>query len=163
MSRHGDGDTRAGKTPSQRQLRVGEELRHALADVLRRADFRDPALLDLNVTVSEVRISPDLKNATAFVMPLGGGHLEQVAGLNRVSAYLRSQVAKAMRLQHVPRLSFQVDVSFDYAQRIDQLLHRPDVQRDLEAERAAKAADEADEDEAGEDGAAPHDGPHDGP
>ncbi|EGY02297.1 ribosome-binding factor A [Nitrospirillum viridazoti Y2] len=132
MSRHGDAELRAGKAPSQRQLRVGEELRHALAEILRRADFRDPDLQDLNVTVSEVRISPDLKNATAFVMPLGGGHPEQIKALNRVSAYLRSQVAKAMRLQHVPRLSFQVDVSFDYAQRIDQLLHRPDVQRDLD-------------------------------
>jgi ribosome-binding factor A len=162
MSRHGDAELRAGKAPSQRQLRVGEELRHALAEILRRADFRDPELLDLNVTVSEVRISPDLKNATAFVMPLGGGHPEQVKALNRVSAYLRSQVAKAMRLQHVPRLSFQVDVSFDYAQRIDQLLHRPDVQRDLDDPHAGsdEDADEGDADMDGaEDGAERHDGP----
>ncbi|MDG3440303.1 30S ribosome-binding factor RbfA [Nitrospirillum amazonense] len=159
MSRHGDADLRAGKAPSQRQLRVGEELRHALADILRRADFRDPDLHDLNVTVSEVRISPDLKNATAFVMPLGGGHPEQIKALNRVSAYLRSQVAKAMRLQHVPRLSFQVDVSFDYAQRIDQLLHRPDVQRDLDHDHDGHEDADDGADEGAEEGTERHDGP----
>ena len=130
-----------------------------------RGESNSPELFGAAITVSEVRVSPDLKNATAFVMPLGGGQTEQVKALNRVSAYLRSQVAKAMRLQHVPRLSFQVDVSFDYAQRIDQILHRPDVQRDLDAQAAAKAAAAvADEDEGDQDGATEaeaerHDGP----
>lgn len=128
------GDPRAGKTPSQRQLRVGEEIRHTLADLFRRADFRDPDLQDLNVTVSEVRISPDLKNATAFIMPLGGGHPEVVAALNRASPFLRGQIAKALRLQFAPRIGFQLDTSFDYAERIGRLLHEPSVVRDLDAE-----------------------------
>lgn len=133
-SKHRAGDPRAGKTPSQRQLRVGEEIRHALADIFRREQFRDPDLQDLNVTVTEVRISPDLKNATAFVMPLGGGHPELVAALNRAAPYLRGQVAKALRLQFAPRIGFQLDTSFDYADRIDRLLHAPSVARDLDAE-----------------------------
>ncbi|HYC05919.1 MAG TPA: 30S ribosome-binding factor RbfA [Azospirillaceae bacterium] len=137
---------RAGKAPSQRQLRVGEEIRHVLADVFRRGEFRDPELMDLNVTVSEVRISPDLKNATAFVMPLGGEKRELVAALNRASAFLRSQVAKEMRLPYAPRLSFQVDTSFDYAQRIDDILHRPDVARDLDGEGVPMDGDEDEDD-----------------
>ena len=142
MSSKRDGAHRAGRTPSQRQLRVGEEIRHALADIFRRGEFRDPELQDLNVTVSEVRISPDLKNATAFVMPLGGGHPEQIAALNRASAFLRSQVAKEVRLPYAPRLSFQPDTSFDYAQHINTLLHRPDVVRDLDGEGMSLDRDE---------------------
>src|SRR6185436_10429707 len=97
---------------------------------------RDPLLQDVNVTVTEVRISPDLKNATAFVLPLGGSgdakkSTELVAALSRASAFLRGQVAREVRLPHAPRLSFQLDASFDYAAKIDQLLHRPDVARDL--------------------------------
>lgn len=130
MSRKRDGGTSA-KGPSQRQLRVGEELRHVLADILRRADFRDPALMDMNVTVTEVRISPDLKNATVFVIPLGGGNPELIAALNRASVFLRSQVASAVRLQHVPRLSFQADSSFEYASKIDRILHDPHVAQDI--------------------------------
>lgn len=132
--RNRSGDHRAGKTPSQRQLRVGEEIRHALADVFRRGDFRDPALVDVNVTVSEVRISPDLKNATAFIMPLGGGDPAVVAALNHAAPYLRGQVAKALRLQFAPRIGFQLDTSFDYAERIGRLLHDPSVARDLDSE-----------------------------
>ncbi len=134
MTRRHSADQRAGKTPSQRQLRVGEEIRHTLADIFRRGDFRDPDLQDLNVTVSEVRISPDLKNATAFIMPLGGGHPEVVAALNRASPFLRGQIAKALRLQFAPRIGFQLDTSFDYADKIDRLLHEPSVARDLDAE-----------------------------
>ena len=136
MANRRDSDFRAGRAPSQRQLRVGEEIRHALSEILRRADFRDPDLKDLNVTVSEVRISPDLKNATAFIMPLGGGsHSEAIiGGLNRASAFLRSQLAKSVRLQHVPRLGFISDTSFDYADHIGRLLHDPHVARDLDAE-----------------------------
>lgn len=130
MSRKRDGGA-AAKGPSQRQLRVGEELRHVLADILRRADFRDPALMDMNVTVTEVRISPDLKNATAFVIPLGGGHPELIPALNRAATFLRSQIAGQVRLQHVPRLSFQADGSFEYASKIDRILHDPHVAQDI--------------------------------
>lgn len=131
MSKRRDGGHHTAKGPSQRQLRVGEEIRHTLADIFRRGEFRDPELLDLNVTVSEVRISPDLKNATAFVMPLGGSKPELVAALNRASAYLRTQVAHEIRLPYAPRLSFQLDTSFDYAEKIDRILHDPHVARDM--------------------------------
>lgn len=130
-------DSRAGRTASQRQLRVGEEIRHALADILRRGELRDPVLHDANVTVTEVRISPDLKNATAFVLPLGGGHPELVPALNHAAAFLRTQVAHEVRLPHAPRLSFQLDASFDYAAKIDQLLHKSEVARDLDAAAAS--------------------------
>jgi ribosome-binding factor A len=121
-----------GDGPSQRQLRVGEELRHALAQIFDRRELRDPALTDASVTVTEVRVSPDLKNATAFVMPLGGGHAEEiVAGLRRSAPYLRGVVARAVQLRHAPALGFELDRSFDHASRIDALLHRPDVARDL--------------------------------
>ncbi len=120
------------RQPSVRQLRVGEELRHALAEVLGRGDLRDPALATRSITVSEVRTSPDLRNATAFVIPLGGGDdTEVLAALRRAAPFLRSQIAKAVRLRVVPNLSFQRDESFDAAQRIDDILHHPDVVRDL--------------------------------
>ena len=118
---------------SQRQLRVGEELRHALALILGRGELRDPALQDVAVTVSEVRISPDLKNATAYVMPLGGAHAEDVlAGLKRSAAFLRGALAREVSLRHMPSLTFALDTSFDHAGRIAALLERPDVRRDLE-------------------------------
>ena len=98
----------SGRSPSQRQLRVGEELRHALAEVLRRGDFRDPELQNLNVTVTEVRISPDLRNATAFITPLGGGQVgETVAAMRRAAAFFRAQIARAIKLRYVPTLSFE--------------------------------------------------------
>jgi len=122
----------AGKPPSQRQLRVGEELRHALAEVLQRGDFHDPELAALNVTVTEVRISPDLRNATAFVTPLGGGAMaETLAALRRAAPFLRGQIVRSINLRHAPTLSFEADTSFDYASRIDNILHSPAVARDL--------------------------------
>jgi len=121
-----------GRGPTQRQLRVGEELRHALADVLRRGDFRDPDLQKLNVTVTEVRISPDLRNATAFITPLGGGDAkEAVKVLRRAAAFFRAQIAKAVNLRYAPSLFFEADTSFDYASHIANILHSPDVARDL--------------------------------
>jgi len=148
MNKRRDGGQNAAKGPSQRQLRVGEEIRHALADIFRRGEFRDPELFDLNVTVSEVRISPDLKNATAFVMPLAGRKPELVAALNKASAFLRTQVAHEVRLPHAPRLSFQLDTSFDYAEQIDRLLHDPHVARDVGPHQDGEDQD----DEAGEAG-----------
>ena len=116
----------------QRQLRVGEELRHVLARLLRPGELRDPALFDADVTVTEVQISPDLRNATAFVMPLGGANAADIiAGLRRSAPYLKGQVAKAVRLRRVPDLSFQLDSAFDSAERIASLLHSEAVERDL--------------------------------
>ncbi len=124
--------SRSGQAPSQRQLRVGEEIRHILADILGRGEFRDPDLQDRVITVTEVRISPDLRNATAFVVPLGGVASETVLpALRRVAPYLRTVLANRLRLRVAPNLGFEPDTSFDYAQRIDALLHSTPVQRDL--------------------------------
>ena len=123
----------AARPPSQRQLRVGEELRHVLSALFRRGDFRDPTLQTLNVTVTEVRLSPDLRNATVFVTPLCGQHLgDAVAALRRASAFLRGQVAREIDLRYAPALSFEADTSFEVASRIDSLLHLPEVARDLQ-------------------------------
>ena len=120
------------KAPSQRQLRVGEELRHALAWILERGDIRDPGLGGVAVTVTEVRVSPDLRNATAFVIPLGGGGTEDVvAALNRAAPYLRRKIGKAVKLKYLPGINFIADESFDQAGRISDLLKDPSVARDL--------------------------------
>jgi len=117
---------------SQRQLRVGEELRHALAQLLRPGELRDPALRDANITVSEVRISPDLRNATAFVMPLAGQNADEImAGLKRSAPFLKGCIAKIVELRQVPNLSFAFDNAFDNAAHIAALLARPEVERDL--------------------------------
>ncbi len=123
--------------PSQRQLRVGEELRHALAWILERGEVRDPDLKGVSVTVTEVRVSPDLRKATVFVFPLGGGETETVvAGLTRARPFLRRKVANAVRLKFVPDIRFRADSSFDEARRIDTLLRDPAVSRDLGEDRA---------------------------
>ena len=123
----------AGKPPSQRQLRVGEEIRHVLASIFAKGDLHDPDLAGESITVSEVRVSPDLKNATAFVLPLGGAHVDTVMpALKRSSPYLRHLIGRAIRLKHTPRLSFQIDRSFDEAQKIAGLLRTPSVRRDLD-------------------------------
>jgi ribosome-binding factor A len=148
----------ASGAPTQRQLRVGEELRHALAELLRRGDFHDPALQSLNVTVTEVRISPDLRNATAFVTPLGGGEIGgTVAALRRAAPYLRSLLAQSVRLRLAPRLSFEADVSFDQAYRIERLLHSPEVARDLSAAGEAGPAADPQADAPQPDDDVPHD------
>jgi ribosome-binding factor A len=134
MPRH-ESDELAPGGRSQRQLRVGEELRHALARLLRPGELRDPALFDANVTVTEVQLSPDLRNATAFVMPLGGSNAADiVAGLQRSAPYLKGQIAKAVRLRHMPNLSFALDSAFDSADRIAAVLHSEAVARDLRDE-----------------------------
>lgn len=144
--------------PGQRQLRVGEELRHGLAQVLARGDIRDPDLVGVSITVTEVRISPDLKNATAFVLPLGGSNEAAVlAGLARCAPYLRGQLARLVPLKFSPRLSFKPDESFDQASRIEALLRRPEVAADIQH------ASERESDENGDDdgsGPAPGQGGH---
>lgn len=142
----------AGKPPSQRQLRVGEEIRHALAGLFMRGDFHDPELAALNITVTEVRISPDLSNATVFVTPLGGGHMgETLTALRRAAPFLRGQIARAVNLRHAPTLGFEGDTSFEYANHIDNILHSPEVARDL-LPRVNGDDDEEDEDDLEEDG-----------
>lgn len=122
----------SGKAPTQRQLRVGEQLRHQLSEILNAGNARDPDLHGVNITVSEVRLSPDLKNATAFVLPLGGQAAEPVVtALNRASAFFRKELGAQSELRYTPRLSFQMDSSFDEAQHVDELLRRERVRRDL--------------------------------
>ena len=124
--------TRRDKAPSQRQLRVGEELRHALSRILSRGELRDPALAGLNLTVTEVRASPDLKNATVYVVPLGGGGLDEaVEALNRAAGFFRTRIARDVALRHAPRISFAPDRSFDEAHRVREILERPRVRQDL--------------------------------
>ena len=119
--------------PSQRQLRVAEEIRHVLAGLFERRDFRDPELADAEVTVTEVRVGPDLKHAVAFVSRLGRPDVDALLpALQRATPFLRGQVARALRLKFAPELTFQPDHALDYAAKIDRLLHIPDVARDLE-------------------------------
>ena len=118
---------------SQRQLRVGEELRHVLSRLLARGELRDPHLAEVSLTVTEVRVSPDLRNATVMVVPLGGADMDRVvAALQRAAPYLRREVGREIALRITPALTFAPDLSFDAAARIDDLLRRPDVARDLE-------------------------------
>jgi ribosome-binding factor A len=121
----------------QRQLRVGEELRHVLSKILREGECRDPALGHASITVTEVRMSPDLRNATAFVMPLAGVNaVEIMAGLKRSAAFLKGRVAREAALRNAPNLAFALDDSFDHADRISALLAQPQVARDLQPEPA---------------------------
>jgi ribosome-binding factor A len=116
----------------QRRLRVGEELRHVLSRIFRQGECRDPALREASIAVTEVRFSPDLRNATVFVMPLGGTNAtEIIAGLKRSSTFLKRLVAREVTLRYVPNLIFELDGSFDQAQRIAALLAQPEVERDL--------------------------------
>jgi ribosome-binding factor A len=121
-------------------------LRHLLAQMLRPGELRDPALCEANITVTEVRISPDLRNATAFVMPLAGANTDDImAGLKRSAPFLKARIARMVDLRQVPNLSFAVDNAFDNAAHIAALLARPEVERDLHPEEDAddEASDEA--------------------
>jgi ribosome-binding factor A len=121
------------EAPTQRQLRVGEEIRHILSDIFRRDMIRDYQLAGVAITVTEVRVSPDLRNATAFVTRLGRNDADKLLpALKRAAPFLRGQVAKAIRLRVSPDLSFQADTSIDYAMQVSTLLHRPEVARDLD-------------------------------
>ena len=131
--RSGSNEGRQGSNaPSQRQLRAGELVRRALADIVSRSTIRDPELADRSFSVTEVRMSPDLRHATCFVAPLGHGDAEALAAaLTRVRAWLRGQLSKEVTFKFMPDLSFEPDTSFDIAESIDRLLHSPEVARDL--------------------------------
>jgi ribosome-binding factor A len=119
--------------PSQRQLRAGELVRHALADILSRGEVHDPVLEGHVVTVPEVRMSPDLRSATIFVMPLGGRDAKEVlAALERNRRYLRGEIARRVNLKFAPDIRFRIDERFDEAERIEKLLRTPAVRRDLD-------------------------------
>ena len=118
---------------SQRQLSVGEELRHLLAELLERGEMRDPDLRGASITVTAVDVSPDLRNATAFVMPLGGQNEERLlAAMRRAAPWFRARVGERAGLRYAPEIRFEIDRTFDEADRIGSLLRRPDVARDLE-------------------------------
>lgn len=138
---------RSSKTPSQRMLRVGELVRHAIAEILLRGEIHDPDLETMTITIPEVRMSPDLGLATAYVMPLGKADAAKaVEALDRNRKYLRGAVAKRVNLQFSPDLRFRVDETFEKGARIDAILRSPAVRRDIErpAEAPAEANAEAD-------------------
>ncbi len=119
--------------PTQRQLRVAEEIRHVLAGIFARHEFRDPELAEAEVTVTEVRATPDLKKATAFIARLGRSDVDALLpALKRATPYLRGQIASKLQLRFATDLTFQADTALDYAMKIDKLMHQPDVARDLE-------------------------------
>jgi len=121
-----------GGEPSQRMLRVAELVRHTLAELLTKAAIHDPALDGEVVTVPDVRMSPDLKLATVFIMPLGGKHVSEVlAALDRHKPFVRGEIARRVNLQYAPDVRFKADPSFEQSAKIDALLASPKVKRDL--------------------------------
>ena len=122
----------SARGPTQRQLRVGELIRHTLADILQRGEVHDPDLEGILVTVPEVRMTPDLRLATVFVVPLGGKGVDVVIpALERNRKFLRGEVSHRIDLRFAPDLRFRLDKSFDEGEHIDALLRRPEVKRDL--------------------------------
>jgi ribosome-binding factor A len=134
MKRHhqSKGRGHAPQGPSQRQLRAGELIRHALVEVLREEELQDEAMRGVSVTVTEVRLSPDLRHASVFVEPLGGGHArEVVAALNRHAKFLRGRLGHGIDMKFTPELKFLHDVSFDEAERMARLFDDPRIREDL--------------------------------
>ena len=130
MKRH-----QSARGPSQRQLRAGELVRHALVDIIQREEFRDPDLHGVHVTISEVRTSPDLRHATVFCAPLGGAEGQKTArALNRASAFLRGRLGREIDMKFTPELHFEYDDTFDEAQKMGRLLNDPRVRRDIAGE-----------------------------
>lgn len=124
---------RSSKGPSQRQLRVSETLRKALADVFLRTDIADPDLKGAVLTVSEVRASPDLKNATVYLLPLGGENQDAVIeALNRHKRFIRGELTPRVKLKYMPELTFELDTTFDRSSRLNELLQSESVARDID-------------------------------
>jgi ribosome-binding factor A len=145
VSRHNDRS--ANKGPSQRQLRVGEMLRHALSHVLRRGELRDPDLAGVSVTITQVKPSPDMRYATIFCEPLGGKNAKTVvAALNRHKGFLRGEMGRLIALKFTPELRFLEDESFAEAQKIESLLRSSRVARDLSTPKPNDMPDEDDVD-----------------
>jgi len=144
MPRHQHSNREHSAGSSQRQLRVGELIRHELADMLSRGDIHDPVIETHMVTVPEVRMSPDLRLATIYVMPLGGrDEKDVVAALERNKRYVRGEIARRVNLKFAPEIRFRVDERFGEAERIEKLLRTPVVQRDLGSEK--ESGDQKDE------------------
>ncbi len=121
-----------GGNSGQRHLRVGEEIRHALSDIFIRGECRSPDLFDVIITISEVRVAPDMKNATAYFMPLAGQNKEKILEtLKMSSGEIRHHISKRVKLRYTPKIFFVLDESFDTAQHINTLLNKPEVARDL--------------------------------
>lgn len=132
MSRSHNDDQNNAHGPSHRLLRVGENIRHALSDIFTRGGINDPVLDGVSITVTEVRCSPDLRNATIFVMPLGGAHeRDVVSALNRHCKYIRGQLSHMVSMKYLPTLKFMSDSSFGEADHIEKILHSPHVAQDL--------------------------------
>jgi ribosome-binding factor A len=133
MARHQNREQSAGG--SQRQLRVGELIRHELAEILSRGDIHDPVVETHLITVPEVRMSPDLRLATIYVMPLGGRDEKKVVeALERNKRYVRGEIARRVNLKFAPEIRFRIDERFGEAERIEKLLRTPVVRRDLKSE-----------------------------
>jgi len=110
---------------SQRQLKVGEELRHLISNALHRETFYDEIIESSNITITEVNVSPDLKNAKVYVMPLGGKQkLEVIESLNKVKNHIKKLISSGITLRQIPKINFIIDNSFEYAKHIDQILHK---------------------------------------
>jgi len=131
----------SSKGPSQRQLRAGELIRHALVEIFQREDLQDPALKGLSITISEVRASPDLRNASVYCTPLGASvsgidTSETLKALNKVAPHFRHLLAGKIEMKYTPALKFLTDDSFNEARRVDELLAAPKVARDLNADES---------------------------
>ena len=126
--------------PSQRMLRVGEQVRSALTQVLQRREINDPTIDDAVISISEVRMSPDLKIATAYITPLGNkNHDRIVAALNRNAKFIRGKMGPSLRqMKYMPEVRFRDDTSFENFRKIDELLKSPEVQRDLDHQEEEK-------------------------
>jgi ribosome-binding factor A len=134
MSRghHRESSRESGSIPTQRALRAGEVIRHAIAEILARGEVHDPVIQGHLITVPEVRMTADLKLATIYVMPLAGRDEKPVlAALERNKRYLRGEIARRVNLKFAPDIRFRLDERFDEAERIEKLLRTPQVQRDL--------------------------------
>jgi ribosome-binding factor A len=142
MKKHSGAGRGAPTGPSQRQLRAGELIRHALVEILREEEIADPDLAGVSVTVTEVRMSPDLRHAFAFVEPLGGHDAGRVvAGLNRHAKFLRGRLGRGIDMKFTPDLKFAHDESFTEAARMEALFRDPRVARDLGPEGQSDPAD----------------------